>query len=339
MVREILTSERLDILGPREAAACFVMRRADGMTSSEEQLLTGWLARDEAHRRMFESADRAWQTFANVEGNEILAAMRAQARAVRPRAWAARPAALAAAAVLLLAVGMTLLSIPSLNPWAPAETQVAPIEYVAQQGAVKLIRLPDGSSMTLDAGSVAVARFDAAGRNIQLQRGRAFFEVIPDRSRPFAVKAADRTVVAVGTRFDVDLASNADGMTVTLIEGHVTVAQAGSARPPVMLEPGQQYIERSGDVKIRTLGAASDNVVAWHVGLLSFADQPLADAVAAMNRYSREQIVVKDPRVASIRVSGQFRAGEARRFAATLAELHHLRSIRRADRIELLPAE
>jgi transmembrane sensor len=336
VVREVLTIERLDVLGPREAAACFVMRRADGLTSSEEQLLSGWLARDETHRRMFDSADRAWQAFAKAEGNEILAAMRAQARAARPRVWASWNA-VAAAAVLLLAVGAALFSMPSLNPWAPAASSAAPIEYVAAQGAVKEIQLPDGSRMTLDVGSLAVARFDAAGRNIELQRGRAFFEVTPDRSRPFAVSAAGRTVVAVGTRFDVDLP--AQGMTVTLIEGHVTVARAGSAGAPVMLEPGEQYVERHDEVTIRTLGAASENVVAWRVGLLSFTDQPLAEAAAVMNRYSHEQIVVNDPRVASIRVSGQFRAGEAQRFAATLAELHHLRSIHRADQIELLPAE
>ena len=71
-------------------------------------------------------------------------------------------------------------------------------------------------------------------------------------------------------------------------------------------------------------------------GLVNFDDQPLAEAVAVMNRYSTDQIVIGDTRVASLRVSGQFRAGDSQRFAETLAEMHGLRAIRRENRIELV---
>ena len=56
-----------------------------------------------------------------------------------------------------------------------------------------------------------------------------------------------------------------------------------------------------------------------------------------MNRYAHDQIVIRDPAVRAIRVSGQFKAGDADRFAETLAEMHGLRSVRGADTIELTP--
>jgi transmembrane sensor len=329
VVREALTSQALDALEPREAAALFIARRAEGLTSSEQQLLADWLAKDEAHKRVFDSADRAWQAFAGAEGDEILTAMRKHARAPRPQGLAQwRP--VAAAAVLLLAVTAALALIPNLNPWSPAAQT---IQYASVRGELKELSLPDGSSMTLDADSAATGRFGGKERTIELQRGRAYFSVKPDHSRPFAVTAANRRVVAVGTRFDVNLLE--DGLTVTLLEGSVQVGFLDSGQAPVTLMPGQQYVERAGRAEIRTVGVAGENAVAWRSGLIRFDDQPLAEAAAIMNRYSTDQIVISGADVGSIRISGQFRAGEAERFAQTLAEIHKLRSLRQGDRIEL----
>ena len=330
MVREALTQQAIDALEPREAAAYFIARRAEGLTSGEEQLLAGWLAKDEAHQRVFDSADQAWQRFADSEGNEILAAMRKHARKPRSRGFAQwRPVA-AVAAVLLLAVSATLTLVPGLNPWTPV---VETLQYASARGEVKELQLPDGSTMTLDADSIAVGRFGGKERTVELQRGRAYFSVMPDRSRPFNVSAVGRRVVAVGTRFDVNLTTN--GFTVTLLEGKVQVEFLNSNQAPRTLTPGQQYVERLGRAEIRTVGTASENTIAWRTGLISFDDQPLGEAVAIMNRYSPDQIVIKDPAVKSLMVSGQFRAGDAERFAQTLADMHKLTSERRGTQIEL----
>ena len=324
MVREALTPETLSALEPRDVAAYFIARRAEGLTSSEQQLLTDWLARDEAHRRMFDSAERAWQVFADSESDEILAAMREHARVPRRRGFAQWKPAAAAAAVLMVAVGAALLLVPTLNPWSGAS---ATIRYATSLGEVKDVQLPDGGSMTLDADSSAVVRFTVDARTVELQRGRAFFAVTADPSRPFTVTAARRRVTAIGTRFDVNLPEGA--LTVTLLEGQVKVGSFS-------LKPGQQYVERLGKASVRTIGTASENAIAWRVGLIAFDDQPLAEAAAVMNRYSQDQIVIRDPGVASIRLSGQFRAGDTQRFADTLAEIHALRSVRQGREIELV---
>jgi transmembrane sensor len=159
------------------------------------------------------------------------------------------------------------------------------------------------------------------------------FAVAPDPSRPFSVTAAGRRIVAVGTRFDVNLMN--EGLTVTLLEGRVNVESLDATLPPVKLAAGQQYVERRGKVEIRATGAANQSATSRQEDFVSFDDQPLAEAVAVMNRYSPDQIVIGDAKVASLRVSGQFRAGDSLRFAETLAEMHGLRVIRQGSRIEL----
>ena len=324
MVREALTVEKLSALEPREAAALFIARRAEGLTMSEQQLLADWLAKDEGNRRQFENAHRGWQSFADSEGDEILASMRAHALAPRPRSWASWQPAAAAAAVAILAIGVAWFFIPTANTF----------EYASARGEVKDLQLPDGSNLTLDGESAVTGRFSSEGRSVELQRGRALFTVAHDPSRPFAVTAAGRRVVAVGTRFDVNMM--VDGLTVTLLEGRVNVESLDSTMAPVTLTPGQQYVERRGKVEIRSPGAAAESAISWRKGFVNFDDQPLAEAAAVMNRYSSDQIVIGDAKVASLRVSGQFRAGDSQRFAETLAEMHGLRAIRQENRIELV---
>jgi transmembrane sensor len=335
VLREALTVEKIQALGAAEVAACFIMRRADGLTASEHQLLEGWLAQDEIHRRAFDSADQAWQSLNDTKDDEILAAMRTHALSARPSgrsAW--RPVA-AAAAILLLAICVAFLFNPTLyRPGAQKlpGTQVALLQFQSPHGSMRDFRLPDGSTLTLDADSIAVGRFGHDQRAIELKQGRAFFEVMPDKSRPFVVTAAGRSIVAVGTRFDVNLLKQ--GLMVTLLNGKVAVTALNSAER-VMLEPGQQYIERAGKAMVRNLGPASENAAAWRIGLINFDDQPLAEAVAMMNRYSSKEIVVDDPSIAALRVSGQFHAADAQRFAETLAEMHHLRLVHTGNRTEL----
>jgi transmembrane sensor len=326
VVREALTREALSALEPREAAALFIARRGEGLTIGEQQLLAEWLARDEVHRRMFESADRAWQLFADAEGDELLGAMRAHALASRRSSWARRWPLAAAAAALFAVIGGALFLLRT--------PMVTEIRYASVSGEVKELQLPDGSDMTLDADSGAIARFSKKERIIQLQRGRAYFAVTPDASRPFTVLAAGQRIVVVGTRFDVNLVG--DGLTVTLLEGRVEVESTDSARAPVTMEPGQQFVRRGGNATLRNAGEGSENAVAWRTGFINFDDQPLSDAVAVMNRYSSDQIVINDPAVAALRLSGQFRAGETQRFADTLADMHDLRVVRQENRIELM---
>jgi transmembrane sensor len=334
MVREALTSEWLQSMDAAEAAALFVSRQAEGLTQSEQQLLESWLAEDDGNAREFERAERAWSSFDEAGEDEILSAMRRHALRHSPRQPAWYRAAAAAMVAVLIGIGFLVLpnfnSTPGPNNVGPAG---APIQYASARGEVKEVRLADGSIMTLDADSLAVGRFDQDRRTIELERGRAFFAVARDTSRPFAVRALGQQVTAVGTQFDVRILG--DKLTVTLLEGRVTVGPAGSTQGARTLEPGQQLVIRGGKGLVRRLEERSAAAASWREGLLSFDDQPLGEAAAIVNRYSDDQVVIRDPAVAALRVSGQFRAGDVSRFAETAAELHRLDAVRTGDRIEL----
>jgi len=334
LVREALTFEWLRSMDAAEAAALFVSRQAEGLTQSEQLLLESWLAEGNGNVREFERAAKAWSSFDEAGDDEILSAMRRHAleqRRARPTWYRA-----AAAAMVAVIIGIGFLILPNFSP-PPASNDAgpagAPIQYASARGEVKEFRLADGSVMTLDADSLAIGRFDQDRRTIELERGRAYFAVARDVERPFAVHALGKQVTAVGTQFDVGILK--DTLTVTLLEGRVTVGPAGLPREVRSLEPGQQLVIRGGQGFVRRLGSESGAAAGWRKGLLNFDDQSLGEAAAIVNRYSGEQIVIRDPGVAALRVTGQFRAGDVSRFAQTAAELHRLDAVRTGDRIEL----
>lgn len=327
MVREALTSARLHAMPADEAAALFAVRRAEGLTESEQVLFDAWIA-DPEHALAFRQAERGWDVFDDAGEDEILAAMRAHALAPRARSGMRWPQVAALAAMLLVVVAAGLWFVV---PRAGTEVQqIAWTRYEASAGQLRPVTLADGSVMTLDAGSVAETRFVADARAIRLVRGRALFEVSHDPSRPFGVTAASRRVVALGTRFEVDMGG--DALKVTLLRGKVAIEPVGTAAETVTLMPGQQFVEHNG---AGTVGPAPTNDPAWSKGLVDLDDVPLGIAVAEINRHGGAHIVIHDAGVSALRVSGQFRAGEAERFASTVAELHGLRMVRRGTEIEL----
>lgn len=84
--------------------------------------------------------------------------------------------------------------------------------------------LPDGSVVTLNKASTLTypESFDGNKRNVTLE-GEAFFNVSPDKSKPFIVQIGDVNVRVVGTSFNI---KSSDEKTVVIVEtGIVEVAK------------------------------------------------------------------------------------------------------------------
>jgi transmembrane sensor len=74
------------------------------------------------------------------------------------------------------------------------------------------------------------------------------------------------------------------------------------------------------------------DVLGWQQGYVTFDNETLVAAVAEINRYSSQQLIVRDPNVAALRVTGQFRRGDAERFGRTVAEIYPVRVVRRGPK-------
>ena len=137
-----------------------------------------------------------------------------------------------------------------------------------------------------------------------------------DRTRPFSVVAGNQKVIATGTAFNIDMAG--PKVLVTLIEGHVVVLEETSGivtgspqiQPhSISLQAGQQ-LTTAPSLPPEIAQANIRRVTAWTMGQLIFDDEPLSSVVERVNRYGGTQIVITDPQVGAMKISGVFNAGD-----------------------------
>lgn len=160
----------------------------------------------------------------------VLGELLEKRREARKPRWRVR-VAVPAAAVLAVAAAVVLWVV---RPWSGAAAPVA-----AAPGSAA----PAESTMALADGSKAVLLADAAVQvqeqrpdrvHLVQRRGSVRYEVRPDPSREFVVRAADAVVRVRGTVFVVDVRDGA--VEVQVQRGRVEVEHAGSKRDLVVGE-------------------------------------------------------------------------------------------------------
>ena len=159
--------------------------------------------------------------------------------------------------------------------------------YTPKGGAVMVV-LPDGSKAYLNAASSLSfpSTFYGKSRNVRLS-GEVYFEVAPDKSRPFFVIGGGQTVQVLGTHFNVKAYTDEASVRTTLLEGRVTVATKDRSSH---LKPGEQAVNHSGDLKISPLLNA-DDAVSWKNGMFHFEKANIKEVLREFARWYDVQII------------------------------------------------
>jgi transmembrane sensor len=323
---------------PGEAERWFARMLDADCSDAERAAFERWRAADPAHAAAWRELDRLWRQSADAVRHPALAA--AAWRALRdepPAPWYRRarfllPAAAAAAAAALV----VLVALPR---WQAARMPITGVAYHTATGEQRSIRLADGTTVTLDAQSSVVVRYDGGQRQVDLLHGRAQFAVRHDPRHPFVVHAGNGTVTDVGTVFQVRTSADCTG--VTLLEGAVDVAAAapGQAAQRVALHSDGKEVWFGPDGRISAPQPADVQAAeGWTQGKLFVHDWRLSELLAEMNRYNRVQMAVGDPSLADLRISGVFDAHDPQTMLQLLQQGWPVRARRvGADRLVLLP--
>jgi len=328
-------SRTLDSMTPAEAAAHWLVRLdQDDLSAAEEAAFDAWLDETEAHRVAYDHACEAWDVVDDVAHEPTMQALRASVMAgSRPvrRQRTMRIAAIAAGLVLAVGTGIWALNGSGVAAWFAGETR-----YATDVGERLDIVLADGTALTLNTDSRLAVRYRDDRREVRLDRGQAYFDVAHDPARPFQVEGGGRRVTALGTRFEVRVDPHA--FSATLMQGSIAVdplkPTTGAAPQRVVLTPGETLTARPGRQAV-----VADHVEtaapAWRYGLIAFDDEPLAAAVAELNRYSRHPIRLRDERLNALTVSGVFKAGRPEGFIEALTALYPVRVVDRAEAVDV----
>jgi transmembrane sensor len=302
-----------------EAAAWLVRLHADDRTDADERAFRVWLHEKPENARAFEAVTTLWDT---ADGLRSVRRKRSQA-GVRVRRR-----------TVLAGIGALTASGAGFAVWDVAYAGV----YVTDIGEQKHVTLSDGTQVFLDTDTRIRERYTASLRAVELDRGRADFRVRADPKRPFVVEAAGQRIVADRTTLDVRRDGNR--VSIVLLQGRATVlakAQA-SATQRVVLTRGERAIV-AVTVAMHVDWPNLVPLTAWQVGQAIFDSDTLAAAAAEMNRYSTMRIVVDDPLIAKLKLSGVYRVGDNEAFAHSVAHLLPVMVERYPDHIALVRDE
>ena len=330
------------------AARWYSRVRSGQISAQEEAAFEAWLDSDPQHRAAYDAIDLAWGALGLVRDHPRVMAMR-ETLSPEPNRFYARPwVRRAAAACIAAVVGGAGMSGVWLV-WRPHD-ELANQAFRTGIGQKATVNLPDGTEVTLNTGTTLRTRADPDRRLVYLDEGQAFFRVAHDKSHPFIVHAAGRTVTAIGTAFDVRV--DHGRFSVTLVEGKVRVEQPVTmAKPPApgpVQQPATGRSIQSTDMVAGSELVAADSqqwtiastdivkATSWVHDQLIFEREPLSQVVDEMNRYSVRKIVISDARVGRTLVSGNFRPGDVESFARALEAYRYARiSADTPDNIEL----
>lgn len=343
------------------AAAWFWKKDGGNWTEQDQAEFEAWLNRSTAHRVAYLRLRAGWKGAARLKA---LGAGIPRGEVPPPRRWgndlflggkgAAKPNPAdaasnkskasfrtlrwAAAAMAILAVGATFYARHTYQSLANL--------YSTAVGEMQTVSLADGSRVTLNTDTRIHVDLNEQERRIDLRKGEAFFVVAKDATRPFVVYADDKRVTAVGTQFSVR--RDAEEIQVVVTEGRVKLEQASMVtelgklvgrpvRPATALAAGAVAHIAKSDVLVKEgLAPAAEQLLSWRNGYLVFDATPLGDAVAEFNRYSTRKIVIDDPSLAAVRISGNFRSSNSEAFLWLLQSGFHVRIEEDAGRVHLL---
>lgn len=287
-------------------------------TEEEKNKLLAYLASNEDAAKTFREMSAVWAissvpAFAEIE-DANLSRIKKDIAAGEMKPVPSRkmiPVWLKVAAIIILLLGCNYFWYNYTENLTETYTNAdSPYEIKVPAGSRTSILLPDGTEVSLNAGSVLryCRGFGIGERDVTLD-GEGYFKVAKNEMIPFFVNTNGVRVKVVGTVFNVRAYDDDNYVMVSLLEGRVHLdASSGSA---MKLLPGEQafYDKNTGSMKRMKLnaGAACD----WLDGGITFDNVPFADIAHRLERKFQVKIRIESERLKAEHFSGCFNSNQS----------------------------
>lgn len=281
----------LDNTVDEQAVAWFVRLRADNVTRNDELSFMQWLEQAEEHRSTFYDVCAMWGDADFLKSLIDGAKKHAIAPKVRKKTYIKSRLSLALAAGLLLTIVLAGRLQILLNA-----------DYSSALGERKTVHLADGSTAILNTDSAIAVNMEGLQRSIELLKGEVFFDVKPDKDRPFIVQADQSTTRVLGTRFFVH--RQEDGNEIKVLSGRVEVSEGRRWKDPVILKD-QEAVSIRNAVLGLPQKLDSRLSTSWINGFLVYEDETLENVISHINRYRSGMVFYKDDSLRHLKINGR----------------------------------
>jgi transmembrane sensor len=189
--------------------------------------------------------------------------------------------------------------------------------HVTGTGEMSTVKFTEGSVAYLNTRTRLRWLGSGEDRRVELLSGEVLFDVAHDAAHPFSVLLDGSEIRVLGTRFNVYRKDSGD-VVVTVLEGRVEVrgfAQSAS-------QPGwMRQVVANQQIEYRPSGISADphptdalRAVTWRSGWLQLPEggATIASVLDELNRYTDQRILIRNPRLAEMKVGGAFNTRDIR---------------------------
>ncbi len=171
---------------------------------------------------------------------------------------------------------------------------------VPRGGKYELV-LADGTKIWLNSASTLTfpPTFSGKERKVELT-GEAYFEVAPNKAKPFLVSTPQYQVEVLGTHFNIKAYLDEQMSQTTLLEGAVKVKKEEGE---LLLTPGQQAEIVLGKKDITRHTANLEKVMAWKNGIFIFDGEELEQVMQQIARWYDAEVVYEGS-VPAVKLAG-----------------------------------
>ena len=278
-------------------------------TDEEKETLLAFLASNEAAARTFREMSAVWAlssvpSFAEIENSNLVRIKeRMTAPASSKPVRKLIPVWLKVAAAVILLIGCNYFWYTYTENLTEVYTNAdSPYEIKVPAGSRTNIVLPDGTEVSLNAGSVLRYHrgFGIRERNVTLD-GEGYFKVAKNAEVPFFVKTNDVQVQVVGTVFNVRAYDDDNYVMVSLLEGRVNLS--ASANSVMKLFPNEQALYNKNTGRMEKLKTNASKACDWLDG---FENASFADIAHRLERKFQVKISIESERLKAEHFSGSF---------------------------------
>lgn len=210
----------------------------------------------------------------------------------------------AIAASILICVAATLFLYRNFSNPKPT---LASVKQQDSSLRHRIMTLPDGSTVTLHAGSnLEYSENLAKGTRDVFLKGEAYFDVRHIEGKSFIVHTGDIITKVLGTAFNVKAYPDQPRVFVTVARGKVQVGNDKSKKSLGVLLPGDQLSVDRNTMAATASKADIKKVVEWKTEALIFDDITFGEAALIMSSYYGKDLQLKNENLAKCKFTGDF---------------------------------
>ena len=300
------------------AAQWALKNNFDQLPEQDQIEFEEWLAQNADHVLAYDKACLVMEDLSELKDMPEGALLRDEDEESFPHTWVVMFRRWFDTSPGLIVMGATIAAVLAIFLIVPAIWQPANESYRTELAEVREILLEDGSHVTLGGMSEIETSFSDEARYVTLKKGRAFFSVKKDNTRPFYVTAAKSVVKVVGTKFDVHLGEKRERISV--LDGLVSV----TTKQDIFRD--EKHNLAAGDLLTVTKSLVQKSKVIqeageWRTGRFIYETAPLIEVISDANRYYQGKIILESSRLNDLQVTTSFSVEQIDNMVETLTHI------------------